>query len=99
LDENVAACDRDPVAIRLFLRRLIFVCSRGAGALDRSAECWIHIKPAINEGHDVSLNAGGSATRFQVEMWLKTARFPIQNCGTTPVEYETFYTPKLKRVY
>jgi hypothetical protein len=35
----------------------------------------------------------------KVETWLKTARFPIQNCGTTPVEYETFYTPKLKRVY
>ena len=35
----------------------------------------------------------------KVETWLKTARFPIQNCGVTPVEYETFYTPKLKRVY
>jgi hypothetical protein len=31
--------------------------------------------------------------------WLKTARYPIQNCGTTPVEYETFYVPQLKRVY
>jgi hypothetical protein len=35
----------------------------------------------------------------KVATWLKTARFPIQNCGVTPVEYETFYTPKLKRVY
>ena len=35
----------------------------------------------------------------KIAAWLKTARFPIQNCGTTPVEYETFYTPKLKRVY
>ena len=35
----------------------------------------------------------------KIAEWLKTARFPIQNCGTTPVEYETFYTPKLKRVY
>lgn len=34
-----------------------------------------------------------------VAAWIKTARFPIQNCGVTPVEYETFYTPKLKRVY
>jgi len=31
--------------------------------------------------------------------WLKTARYPIQNCGTTPVEYETFYVPQVKRVY
>ena len=35
----------------------------------------------------------------KVAAWIKTARFPIQNCGTIPVEYETFYTPKLKRVY
>src|ERR1700720_993163 len=35
----------------------------------------------------------------KIAEWLKTARFPIQNCGTTPVEYETFYTPKLKRIY
>ncbi len=35
----------------------------------------------------------------KVATWIKTARFPIQNCGVTPVEYETFYTPKLKRVY
>ena len=35
----------------------------------------------------------------KIATWIKTARFPIQNCGVTPVEYETFYTPKLKRVY
>jgi hypothetical protein len=35
----------------------------------------------------------------KIELWLKTARFPIQNCGTNPVEYETFYTPQLKRTY
>ena len=35
----------------------------------------------------------------KIAAWLKTARYPIQNCGVTPVEYETFYTPKLKRVY
>jgi len=35
----------------------------------------------------------------KIAAWIKTARFPIQNCGVTPVEYETFYTPKLKRVY
>jgi hypothetical protein len=35
----------------------------------------------------------------KIATWIKTARFPIQNCGTIPVEYETFYTPKLKRVY
>jgi hypothetical protein len=34
----------------------------------------------------------------KIATWIKTARFPIQNCGVTPVEYETFYTPKLKRV-
>jgi len=35
----------------------------------------------------------------KIATWIKTARFPIQNCGVTPVEYETFYTPKLKRMY
>jgi hypothetical protein len=35
----------------------------------------------------------------KIATWIKTARFSIQNCGVTPVEYETFYTPKLKRVY
>jgi hypothetical protein len=35
----------------------------------------------------------------KIATWIKTARFPIQNCGVTPVEYETFYTPKLERVY
>lgn len=35
----------------------------------------------------------------KIATWIKTARFPIQNCGVTPVEYETFYTPKLKRVH
>lgn len=35
----------------------------------------------------------------KIAAWLKTARFPIQNCGTTAVEYETFYTPKVKRIY
>jgi hypothetical protein len=35
----------------------------------------------------------------KIATWIRTARFPIQNCGVTPVEYETFYTPKLKRVY
>jgi hypothetical protein len=39
------------------------------------------------------------AAERKIESWLKTARFPIQNCGTKPVEYETFYTPQLKRVY
>jgi hypothetical protein len=35
----------------------------------------------------------------KIATWIRTARFPIQNCGVTAVEYETFYTPKLKRVY
>ena len=39
------------------------------------------------------------ASEKKIETWLMTARFPIQNCGTKPVEYETFYTPQLKRVY
>jgi len=33
----------------------------------------------------------------KIQSWLKRARFPIQNCGTEPVEYETFYTPQRKR--
>jgi hypothetical protein len=43
--------------------------------------------------------AADTANEQKIEAWLKTARFPIQNCGVTPVEYETFYTPALKRVY
>jgi hypothetical protein len=43
--------------------------------------------------------AADTANEQIVQAWLKTARFPIQNCGVTPVEYETFYTPALKRVY
>jgi hypothetical protein len=43
--------------------------------------------------------AADTANEQIVGAWLKTARFPIQNCGTTQVEYETFYTPALKRVY
>jgi hypothetical protein len=35
----------------------------------------------------------------RIKSWLKTARFPIQNCGTQAVEYETFYTPELKVNY
>jgi hypothetical protein len=43
--------------------------------------------------------AADAANEQIIAAWLKTARFPIQNCGVTPVEYETFYTPALKRVY
>lgn len=43
--------------------------------------------------------AADPAGEQKIATWIKTARFPIQNCGVTPVEYETFYTPKLKRVY
>jgi len=35
----------------------------------------------------------------RIKSWLKTARFPIQNCGTQAVEYETFYTPEVKVNY
>jgi hypothetical protein len=35
----------------------------------------------------------------RIKSWLTTARFPIQNCGTQAVEYETFYTPEVRINY
>lgn len=43
--------------------------------------------------------ASDSADEAKIQTWLRTARFPIQNCGSEPVGYETFYTPELKVNY